>query len=112
MFEFSEEDIASIFRFEEYSSLSPRILVWLLYDPEVAGDMFLRNICLSSNYTASQLRRPPSHESNKFFLSLCRWHAMSTCLSIRYEFLYLTWVEEETVRRPRSKWNHEMWEQE
>jgi hypothetical protein len=86
MFEFSEEEIASIFRFEEYSSVSLRILVWLLFDPEVTDDVFL---CLSADGTA-----------------------MFMYLPFRCEFLYLNWVQEEVVTRRRRIWNHEMWEQE
>jgi hypothetical protein len=40
------------------SPVSACILLGSLFDPEEGGDMFLRNIGLSHNYTAFEPRRP------------------------------------------------------
>jgi hypothetical protein len=37
---------------------SAGFMLVLLFDPEVAGDIFSRNVGLSPNYTALQPRRP------------------------------------------------------
>jgi hypothetical protein len=41
----------------------------LPFDPEDGGDMFLRNVYLSPNFTVLHLRRPHSSERKEFRLS-------------------------------------------
>jgi hypothetical protein len=43
---------------------SADFLLCLIFDSEEGGDMFLRNICVSQNYTVLQLRRPHSSQSS------------------------------------------------
>jgi hypothetical protein len=61
----SEVHISYFFRVEEYTKLKQQeqsdsigIFLDLLFDPQNEGDIFLRNVELYQNYTASQPRRP------------------------------------------------------